>query len=380
MDMFCDLESIDDSKKHHKYKIIKKHFPVYQKIINDWAKDFEDRDNKIVIEFQTTYHSTLWELYLFKVLKSCGFKLDLTYNHPDFIVTGNTPFYMEAVVANIKADGTKEEERKIEDSIRSLDPPVLITDFDDMMRESITRCSNSIKSKSEKYKNTYKNSSHINEETPYVVALASYDFIHYGREYIHPILALLYGKYYNRFDDCYDDIYSIHKPGSNAEISVNIFDDEEYNHVSAVIFTSSLTMGKLSSLAITKGEFCTNEVNLVRHDRKDPILPYKIHTVENGFGEELTDGLFVFHNPNAKNKLDTSIFKKERITQYTIKGRQLYVYTRYPVLVRRLDLPKLISKTGANELMLTGIMMGFNKRNDLVFDWEFEGPYNDLKV
>jgi hypothetical protein len=34
-------------------------------VLNDWARGFEDRDGKFVQEFQTTFNSSFWELYLF---------------------------------------------------------------------------------------------------------------------------------------------------------------------------------------------------------------------------------------------------------------------------------------------------------------------------
>jgi hypothetical protein len=47
-------------------------------VLNGWADGFVDRDNKFVREFQTTYNSSFWELYLFAVLKRLSISLDIS--------------------------------------------------------------------------------------------------------------------------------------------------------------------------------------------------------------------------------------------------------------------------------------------------------------
>jgi hypothetical protein len=38
-------------------------------VLNEWARGFKNRDGKFVKEFQTTFDSSFWELYLFAVMK-----------------------------------------------------------------------------------------------------------------------------------------------------------------------------------------------------------------------------------------------------------------------------------------------------------------------
>ena len=106
-----DLFSITTKKEklHPKYETIKNHLFLTGEydILKDWIDGFEDRDNKIVYEFQTTFHSSFWEFYLFAVFKEAGFEIDFTKNRPDFIINKPQKFYVEAVVANIKKDGLK---------------------------------------------------------------------------------------------------------------------------------------------------------------------------------------------------------------------------------------------------------------------------------
>src|SRR5436309_2824115 len=51
-------------------------------VLTQWAEGFDDRDGKFVREFQTTYNSSFWELYLFAVLKHLGIEVDLSFKAP----------------------------------------------------------------------------------------------------------------------------------------------------------------------------------------------------------------------------------------------------------------------------------------------------------
>src|SRR5215471_13863797 len=68
-------------------------------VLQRWADDFVDRDAKFVHEFQTTFNSSFWELYLFALLKEIGCSVDFTFSAPDFVATSPTPFIVEATIA-----------------------------------------------------------------------------------------------------------------------------------------------------------------------------------------------------------------------------------------------------------------------------------------
>ena len=60
----------------------------FREIIEQWAEGFQDRDGKILKEFQTSFHSTFWEFYIFQLLKDMGLKdnIDFSKNKPDLFV------------------------------------------------------------------------------------------------------------------------------------------------------------------------------------------------------------------------------------------------------------------------------------------------------
>ena len=163
----------------------------------NWTDGFVDRDGKFIQEFQKTFHSSFWEIYLYRLFTTAGYTLDQSHPMPDFII--NTPYeiFVEAVIANIKLTGRKEQERTFDDQLSMFTPPYLQKDFYKLLDNAIIRYSNAISYKHKKLSKEYSKLEWVNLQKPFVLALASYDDVNYGREYIYPILALLYGLYYN---------------------------------------------------------------------------------------------------------------------------------------------------------------------------------------
>lgn len=54
----------------------------YRKLV----RNFIDRDNKFINEFQTTFHSSFWELFIFACLKENHYVVDFSHQYPDFII------------------------------------------------------------------------------------------------------------------------------------------------------------------------------------------------------------------------------------------------------------------------------------------------------
>lgn len=132
-------------------------------------------------------------------------------------------------------------------------------------------------------------------------------------------MALLYGFRFNTDEQEYVREKNIIKPETIAEIPIGIFTDKSYEEISAIVFSCTVTMGKLTSLAISKNTLHpTNFVLNIRHDIDHPN--YKIQVVSQEVPEELTDGLFVFHNPNAKKPLPKSVFDGSNAIQVSVKG------------------------------------------------------------
>ncbi|KFZ27480.1 MAG: hypothetical protein KQ78_00217 [Candidatus Izimaplasma bacterium HR2] len=363
MDFFKTIDDLDPSKYHKKFKFIKDDLSEYKYIINNWAKDFVDRDNKIVKEFQTTFHSVFWELFLYRVFVDCGLEIDFTQQVPDFIIKGENRFYVEAVVANIKHSGQPEEARNFKDVIESLNPPWLLNDYSTLINESIVRCSNALTSKKNKYVNSYKSKEHVKDDAPFLVALASYDDINYGKEYYYAMLSLLYGYSFDIESKSFSKISEVEKIGSDSKIDVNLFNKSDFKDVAAVIFSSSLTIGKLVSLHISSGEYSNNNVYLIRDTHSnDNQVQYLFQEVKSDNEEQLTDGLFVFHNPNACVPFDSSIFDNSNITVVREVNNSLEIDAKNePTIVRRLNIAKPIANQSVVQDRFALLMDEWNK-------------------
>jgi hypothetical protein len=86
MDLFTPL--VEEEKLHKNFiRTIARTGGGVREVLKYWADGFADRDGKFVREFQTTYNSSFWELYLFAVLKHLGIKADFTFTSPDFVLT-----------------------------------------------------------------------------------------------------------------------------------------------------------------------------------------------------------------------------------------------------------------------------------------------------
>ncbi|MGI8491128.1 hypothetical protein QWJ20_21795 [Pectobacterium sp. S5] len=88
MDFFEKDGSLSDDSLHPKFKVLRDEIGYYgaRMTLSDWAIGFYDRDNKARGEFQKTFHSTFWEIYLHAVFKAMNFEFSDKQNRPDFIL------------------------------------------------------------------------------------------------------------------------------------------------------------------------------------------------------------------------------------------------------------------------------------------------------
>ena len=121
MDLF--KTKLPQDKLHKSFKQISTD-PAYapvRDVIQSWGKGLLERSGeqkKFVNEFQTTFNSACWELYLNKLIIELGFSVDYTKASPDFCVStlDGYRFNIEAVVSDrpkisaVKAKSFSEEE------------------------------------------------------------------------------------------------------------------------------------------------------------------------------------------------------------------------------------------------------------------------------
>ena len=107
MDLFTPI--VSETLQHPNFRSICAQQNGYNcDVLNEWARGFKDRDGKFVYEFQTTFNTCFWELYVFAVLKQYKVTVDISHPAPDFFITDNDGFNVEATVALHAKDATPE--------------------------------------------------------------------------------------------------------------------------------------------------------------------------------------------------------------------------------------------------------------------------------
>ena len=344
MDIFSKINGLEESKQHPKFKLLNNNVQMIseKRILENWTSGMIDKDGKMVREFQETFHSSFWEFFLYRLFQDASFTLDQSHQMPDFIIKAPSDMYVEAVISNIKDGGRPESERTIEDQMTMMLPPYMNDKFYDELDESIVRNSSAIHSKIKKYRESYLKRGWVRDDVPFVIAISSYDQINYGREYIYSMLALLYGLYFDADSEQYNYKKSILKPGTKESfIQIGLFNNSDYSDISAIIYSCTVTLGKMTSLSISNNMFSTNTVYNIR--RNGIGENYQLQIVSDVCPEYLEDGVFVFHNPNAKHKLPEDLFSNLCVTQFFFEDGNLNYLGNANPLVARLNVSSLMS-------------------------------------
>lgn len=316
MDLFTPV--VPKDKQHQNFKQVLLRLGGGEiDVIKSWAEGFEDRDGKVVKEFQTTFNSTFWEVYLHGLFKHYGHKIDWSHNRPDFWVkTKAGDVLVEAVTANAAKNA------EVEWAIKSgIDRHIFKKNFWPLNREAIIRLSNALSFKSEKYTTSYSELPHVKDK-PYVVAVAPFEQPYFQHQYDRAIRALLYDVYVD--ETAYYKNPKAHPSGppdvklgsitkdNGSKIELGMFVKDKYSHISAVMFSCVGTWGKTIAMSNRRqlgliesvwGKGINGEPNR----RTTPIgVPSEI----------ITDGLQIFHNPNAKFPLSREVFRQRGVVQH----------------------------------------------------------------
>lgn len=279
-------------------------------VLNDWARGFVDRDGKFVTEFQTTFNSSFWELYLYAVLKKYGMPVDFTKARPDFCMA-SMGFNIEATVAS-NAQNTAPEHSRLEKT-----PPQDLNAFN---LQSIIRLSNSLTAKHRKYLESYAVLDHV-QNRPYVVAVTNFDQPFSFMACQRPIEAVLHGYYVDeeryiasgrREGRLEGEALSKIFKDNGSPIELGLFSTPAYREISAVIFSGCANMGKVRALSSDPSPgivFTALRLNPASDQ------PHIIQAPKRSYAENLLDGLRVYHNPFATHPLDPTLFRHPSVFQ-----------------------------------------------------------------
>lgn len=293
----------EDSKLNQNFKfLLSKENKSIRDVISRWAGGFEDRDNKFNYEFQTTFNSSFWEVYLFQCFKDLNLSVDFSKASPDFTVKSEHDEIanIEAVTANHAHDSEPEWVVKsgVYDAI----------DHKQFLNFACVRILNSIKSKHEKYFKTYSKFEHV-KDNPFVVAIAPFEQPLFFMQNNEAIIRVLYGQGIDSSNGFQEVAAPVAMKNGSVPLELGLFTNDKFKEISAVIFSTTATIGK----AITQSELLTN-VRVSRFHEEEGLL-MDIKPNDKHFETHL-DGMQVHHNPYAKMKLTRNFFNRYEVTHY----------------------------------------------------------------
>lgn len=301
-------------------RILSTHNGYTMDVLQDWARGFIDRDGKFIEEFQTTFNSSFWELYLFAVLKKYGISVDFSHQRPDFCIP-SLGFNIEATIAS-NAQGAEPEFARL--------GKLLPNDLNAFNLKTILRLSNSLTAKHRKYVESYATLDHV-KDCAYVIAVTNFDQPFSFMACQRPIEAVLYSYYVD--EERYiatggkegrlqgDKLLQVFKD-NGSPINLGLFTTPAYREISAVIFSGCATMGKVRALS---SDPAPNIVFTALRLNPASDSPHIIKESKRSYYENLLDGLRIYHNPFAQHPLDPTVFRHPSVFQWYFQGDEEFV-------------------------------------------------------
>ena len=322
--------------------------------IEEWAQGFNDRkkeSNKFVKEFQTTFSSSLWELYLNKAFRVLGFSIDYSKETPDFFLKHESgkELNVEAVTSNKPTKNEINTKDLTEEEFLNYSSLKLLRKISDKRKLFLG---------DDGKKHPYASLEHV-KGRPFVIAIAPFDNDLSFSQNNTAINKILFGI--DPPEQRSDGGFSVKKNShietySGEKVEIGIFTNESFKEISAVIFSTTGMFGKailqggidctvkstrfrqsniadfLSSdgsrkLGITQLKLSeTHEVLSVRQPLEDIVFGSDVHFCHSSEHIEThLDGLHIYYNPYAEIPLDEDIFQAYEITQnfYDVSSKEM---------------------------------------------------------
>lgn len=306
IDLFTPI--VPTERQHPNFRaLITKALECERDVLRAWAEGFVDRDGKFVIEFQTTFNSSFWELYLNAAFRELGFTLSFAHYAPDFSVTrGDLSFTAEAAVALQAVGFAAEWEGEPGEELSTERKRA-------MLEYASIRLANAFDGKLRKCRSSYSQLAHVRGR-PFVICLAPFEqpFSYLFAE--RAVRRLLYafdmplhvddeetGRRFIVGEAAAERVWK----SSGAEVEFGLFADARASEISAVIYSSVATFGKVQALAAPER---ATFFSALRYNASGP-QPFLIQAPRKDYEEGVLDGLHVFMNPYATTPIDASAFR-----------------------------------------------------------------------
>ncbi|MBO0135544.1 hypothetical protein J0673_04480 [Vibrio sp. Vb2736] len=338
-----------------------KYAPV-RDVLMEWGQGLESRKGemiKFMDEFQLSFNSSLWELYLNKAFKDLGFTIDYSKESPDFCLTSKS-----GQILNVEAVTTNSARNRDKSYYKS---EVISESSSQAMREfldeSTIKLLGAMREKQKLYigedskEHPYSSHDHV-KNNPFVIAVAPFDNHLSFTQNNLAINRVLFGiepPRKNRYGQFVQDKIKYVEKKNGTKLDVGIFTNDSYKEISAVIFSTTGMFGKAivqskidakvratkyreyslkqfrankrkNKLGLTVNHLSsTHEIHSFRHIVNDVIGGSDMHFCHTSeWVESHVDGLHIYYNPFAEVPLNKNLFNTMQITQnsFDVKSEQ----------------------------------------------------------
>ena len=321
---------VEEAKLHPSFRALSAgdEYSAAREIITAMMRWHEDVDGNFVEQFQTTgFDGRLWELYLFAALVESGLEVSHPKPAPDFLARGlNGEFILEATTINPSAGGSAPGPDTID-----------LETAEGRARYSLhylpIRYAGPLTAKLRKA--YWKRPQSAGK--PLVIAIQDFH-ARMSMTYSGSALPVyLYGIAHSAERDLDGKLVvkaskiTEHRWGSKV-VPSGFFSLPEAENISAVLFNSAGTISKFNRMGVCAG-FGAENVVLIRSgrawdpdpDAADP-LPF-VQVVTEGGAESWSEGMDVFHNPNALHPLDPDLLPRAAHHRLIEDGRMMTTST-----------------------------------------------------
>jgi hypothetical protein len=310
--------------------------PGRQMISNIFNK-MGDQDGNFIKDFQSGgFSGRLLELFLFKFFEEQGVTINNIEDRPDFNLEKNgVNFFVEASTSNMTANEVEFTDENISAALRNNN----LTVQKRSLEQYVIKIGSVLFSKLQK---KYWELPWVNGK-PLVIAVAAQhhtlaSFIPHAKMFEY-----LYGTQMKvrttKYDKLVGDLktLTVHK-FDKKEIPAGFFKQPSAENVSAVIFINSSDFWKFNRMGFEAG-IATEDIRMIRGGKSYDSTPgskaksFNYVVGKNDTDETWSEGVTVFHNPNAIHPLNTDVFSGVNQTWLSNTGSiegimpPLYPYT-----------------------------------------------------
>ncbi|MDD2732642.1 MAG: hypothetical protein PHF56_01775 [Desulfuromonadaceae bacterium] len=337
IDLFTPV--VPDENQHSNFRVITTPglYSHERDVLASWAEGFVDRDGKAVKEFQTTFNSTFWELYLHAAFQDLGFLADYSKEAPDFILSKDGyQIIAEATIASNPEGYPAEWERDVtKEAIQKLDA-------EEIVELAAVRLANAVATKHKKYVESYSKLDHV-KGLPYVICVAPFEQPFFFEQSDNAIRRVLYSFDRYLFKDMpeeqkrviFGEVYfDSFVKSSGIEIELGFFRNNRMKEVSAVIFSCCATFSKVRALAKNTDQ---QVIFMAKRHNDQGLQPLLICQEKAEYKETLLDGLILLLNPFAERPFPLDAFRGRDISihffdpdteEYLVDSPQGFLFQR----------------------------------------------------